>query len=523
VTDVQDPFPPQEPTPAPQIGADEWVARSGERWRAQRGVLGRAFAAFERVPKPMLFALLVAAAALIPLLTSQTENDIYYVRVGTVALVFALLALGLNVAVGFAGLLDLGYIAYYGVGAYGYAMLSSDKFGIHWQAWQSIPVVVAAAAVLGFLLALPSRRLIGDYLAIVTLFFGQIFYIVVSQGYRVSLLGLNGDLGLHSNWDLTGGPNGIANVDRFHAFGGTASSERAYFYITLVSVAAVFAGLSLANRSRTGRAWRALNDDALAAQAMSMPINWLKLLAIGVGAAVAALAGTINSALLQGAFPDDYNTQVLIVIYAMVILGGAGSLAGAVLGAVVVEVFMLEALRPQTPISDWTFNGRWLFYGGILLILLLTIRPWRRLAAILGGVVAFGLVVHGIVAATSAKGTDGLLNTAPDTFGHGGWMGWLLRHWLALPGDTYETGTHTPFNLALVGLIALVLVLTLLRGWQRDLLLVPTIWLAGFVWETRLVEEGSGPTRLLLLGVTLIVVMTARPQGLFGRPRVEIV
>jgi hypothetical protein len=207
----------------------------------------------------------------------------------------------------------------------------------------------------------------------------------------------------------------------------------------------------------------------------------------------------------------------------MVILGGAGSLAGAVLGAVVVEVFMLEALRPQTPISDWTFNGRWLFYGGILLILLLTIRPWRRLAAILGGVVAFGLVVHGIVAATSAKGTDGLLNTAPDTFGHGGWMGWLLRHWLALPGDTYETGTHTPFNLALVGLIALVLVLTLLRGWQRDLLLVPTIWLAGFVWETRLVEEGSGPTRLLLLGVTLIVVMTARPQGLLGRPRVEIV
>ena len=122
--------------------------------------------------------------------------------------------------------------------------------------------------------------------------------------------------------------------------------------------------LTLANRSRTGRAWRALHDDTLAAQAMSMPVNWLKLLAVGVGAAVAALAGTINAALLQGAFPDDYNTQVLIIIYAMVILGGAGSLAGAVLGAILVSVFMLEGLRPQTPIGDLTGNGRWVFYGG---------------------------------------------------------------------------------------------------------------------------------------------------------------
>ena len=162
-----------------------------------------------------MFASFVLVAVLIPVVASQSENDIYYLRVGTVALVFALLALGLNVAVGFAGLLDLGYIAYYGVGAYGYAMLSSDKFGIHWQAWLVIPLVVLISATLGFLLALPSRRLVGDYLAIVTLFFGQIFYVLVNQGYRVSFLGLNKDLGLQPNWDLTGGPNGIANVDRF--------------------------------------------------------------------------------------------------------------------------------------------------------------------------------------------------------------------------------------------------------------------------------------------------------------------
>ncbi len=514
--------PPTEPA-GPQIGADEWVARSGERSEPQRRLLGRARLLYERVPKPVVFAAFVLVAVLIPVVASETQNDIYYTRVGTVALVFALLALGLNVAVGFAGLLDLGYIAYYGVGAYGYAMLSSDKFGIHWQAWLVIPLVVLISATLGFLLALPSRRLVGDYLAIVTLFFGQIFYVFVNQGYRVSFLGLNKDLGLRPNWDLTGGPNGIANVDRFRLGGLTASSEHAYYYVTLTAVVVVFAALSLANRSRTGRAWRALHDDSLAAQAMSMPVNWLKLMAVGTGAAVAALAGTINAALLQGAFPNDYNTQVLIIIYAMVILGGAGSLPGAIAGAFVVEVLLTEGLRPQTPISDWTNSGRWVVYGAILLILVARIRPWRRFAAILGGVVAFGLAVHAIVAVTTTNGTSGLVSTGPGAFGADGWMGWLIRHWLALPGDTYETGTTAPFNIALVGLIVLVLVLTLLHGWKRDVLMVPTIWLAGFVWETRLVLEASGPTRLLLLGVILIVVMIARPQGLFGRPRVEIV
>jgi ABC-type branched-subunit amino acid transport system permease subunit len=507
----------------PAIGADEWVARSGERAEPRGGLVGRVEALYERVPRPAVFGFFVVFAALVPVLTAQTDNDIYFLRVGTVALVFSLLALGLNVAVGFAGLLDLGYIAYYGIGAYGYAFLSSDKFGIHWQAWLVLPLVVAVSALLGLLLALPSRRLVGDYLAIVTLFFGQIFYIVATQGYRVSLLGLNKDLGLdRANWDLTGGPNGIANVDRLGIFGLEASSERAYFYITLTAVVVVFAVLTLANRSRTGRAWRALNDDALAAQAMSMPVNWLKLLAVGLGAAVAALAGTINAALLQGAFPDDYNTQVLIIIYAMVILGGAGSLSGAVLGAFIVSVLMLEGLRPQTPIGDFTDNGRWVYYAVIIVVLAAAIRPWRRLAAIVGGIVLFGVAVHAIVAVTTAHGTDGLLNTGPDTYSDGGAIGWLIRHWLALPGGTYEEGSRTWFNIALVGLIALVLCLTLVKGWVRDVLIVPTVWLAGFVWETRLAQETSGPTRFLLLGALLIGLMIARPQGLLGKPRVEI-
>ena len=164
-----------------------------------------------------------------------------------------------------------------------------------------------------------------------------------------------------------------------------------------------------------------------------------------------------------------------------------------------------------------------MYYGAILLVLVAVIRPWRRLAVIVGGVVVFGVVVHAIVAAATERGTDGLLNTGPETFEEGGAVGWLIRHWLALPGGTYEVGSLTWFNVALVGLIALVLCITLVHGWVRDALIVPTVWLAGFVWETRLVLETSGPTRLLLLGAILVGLMIARPQGLLGKPRVEIV
>ena len=503
----------------PEIGADEWVSRSGDRTTRRGGLIGRAERELMRLPGVVRFFAFFGFLALIPVIT----HDDYLIRIGTVTLVFALLALGLNVSVGFAGLLDLGYIAYYGIGAYGYAMLASSKFGVHWQAWAAIPTVVGAAVVIGFLLALPSRRLSGDYLAIVTLFFGQIFYTLAVQGYKVSLLGLNKDLGLHSaNWDVTGGPNGIANVDGFRIGSTTALTDHAYFYITLAAVVLVFAGLHFANHSRTGRAWRALNDDSLAAQVMSMRINWLKMLAIGVGAGIGALAGTINGALLQGAFPDDYNTYVLITIYAVLILGGAGSLSGAVLGAIVVTVG-LEALRPGTEFSDWTSNGRGLFYVTILIVILTAMRPWRRVVAVLGGALAFGILMHVIVGAAWPRGVHGGILNSASTFDNGGSIGWAIRHWLVLPADTFQTGGYTVFNYLVVLVIAMILGLTLLKGWMRDALLIPTIWLAAEVYEARLIEEGSGATRFLLLGAGLIVIMAKRPQGLLGKPRVEIV
>ena len=224
-----------------------------------------------------------------------------------------------------------------------------------------------------------------------------------------------------------------------------------------------------------------------------MPVNWLKLLAVGVGAAVAALAGTINAALLQGAFPDDYNTQVLIIIYAMVILGGAGSLAGAVLGAFVVSVLMLEGLRPQTPIGDFTGNGRWVFYAAILVVLVAAIRPWRRLAAILRG------------SSRSASSCTRSWPSPPSAARmasqrRAGRVPGRRPAGLARPPlagasrRDLRVGIAQLVQFALVGLIALVLCLTVVKGWVRDALIVPTVWLAGFVWETRLAQETSGPT-----------------------------
>ena len=489
----------------PRIGVDEWTARSAERSQAYAGWKGRVRREVERIPMPVRFGALGAVAALVPLMTSNE----YILRVGVVSLIYALLALGLNVSVGLAGLLDLGYVAFYGFGAYGYAMLSSSKFGVHWATWETLPVVLAAAIVVGFLLALPSRRLVGDYLAIVTLFFGQIFYTIAVQGYRVPLIKIQG------SHDLTGGPNGSADVDGYRFFGHRLTTNQAYFWASLIAVAVVFGALHFMNQSRTGRAWRALRDDPLATELMGMPVNWLKLLAIAVGAGAGALAGTINVASLHGAFPDDYNTPILITIYAMVILGGVGSLLGVVVGAVSINV-LLEVLR--TPA-----HARWILYAAILIALFAKLRPWRRLAAILVATVAFGIAVHAVVAAVWPRGVHGLVSISGTDFSKGGWLGWALRHWLVLPANTYEAGKYTAYNLGLVILIGLVLTLTVVRGWARWLLLVPTLWLAALVWETRLVEEGTGPTRFLLLGAILVVLMAARPQGLLGTHRVEAV
>ncbi len=469
------------------VGVDEWVARSAQRREYLPGWRGDFQRALERIGWwPRLAAATVVGIGF-PLVF--TVND-FQLQVGINALLLALLALGLNVSVGWAGLLDLGYIAFFGFGAYGYALLSSNQLssnGIHLPAYASIPIVMVGAAILGVLVGLPSRRLIGDYLAIVTLFFGEAF-VEFTNNVAPSKLG---------------GPNGIFALDPVHGLGGQITTNRGYFLLLVVLLVITMAALRMLDTSRTGRAWRAVREDPLAASLMTIPVNRVKLMAFSFGAMVAALAGTVFAAQQASVFPTDFDTTYLILIYAALILGGAGSIAGAVLGGLVLAVTLDGFLRSPT-------QAGYIFYGVILLTLLVKLRPWTRLAAVAAATVAFGLVVHAIVKAISASAVAG----GPQS---SGWIADVLRHWVVVPSNPAGAG-----NVGYVVLICMLVALVRLPGRWRTLLLVPTLWLAACVWEGRLVAEPS-VTRQILLGAILIVMMNARPQGLFGARRVEVV
>jgi len=473
----------------PRVGVDEWVAT--HEGRHEGG--GRLRRELERVPRPAFYLGFGVIAALVPLFT---DNG-YIVRVGFDTLLYMLLALGLNIVVGYAGLLDLGYVAFYGFGAYGYAMLASPKFGLHWDTLLVIPVVIVASALLGFLVALPSRRLLGDYLAIVTLFFGQLFVTVYQNGSKISLLGIG-----HHHWDVTGGPNGIPDVDNWDLGGLKIASLDGYYYTALVIFLIALGLMYLLDQSRTGRAWKSLREDPLAAELMGMPVNRLKLVAFALGAGLAGLTGTLFAGLNTAVFAADFDVPTLIIVYAMLILGGAGSLGGVILGALVVNV-SLEVLR--TP-----GHATWIFYFLIAVALAARVRPWRWLAGVVAATIGLGYAVHAIVASAWPRGVHG-----EDQIG--GWLGHGLRDWVIHPSNPQMIG-----NVAFVILVLCILVLTMLDGWQRWVALVPTLYLAAFVWDNRLVVEPS-ITRLILIGVILIVLMNARPQGLLGTSRVEIV
>jgi branched-chain amino acid transport system permease protein len=473
------------------VGVDEWVARVEERREQRAGLTGRALAAWDGVAPVWRLVIFAALVASVPFLT---DSD-FVIRVGVNTLLLAMLALGLNIVVGWAGLLDLGYIAFYGFGAYTYALLASDQIDVHLASWLAIVIVVVACALLGFLLGLPSRRLIGDYLAIVTLFFGQVFVELVTNLDRVTLPGEDEPV------DITGGPNGIAGVDPITLLGFEFLTPTDYFYLSLGALVILVAGLYLIDNSRTGRAWRAVREDPLAASLMTMPVKRLKLLAFAFGAAVAGLAGTIFAALQIGVFPRNFETPFLILIYAAVILGGAGSIKGMLAGAAVVGI-SFELLREPDEAS-------WIFYGGILLALLLTVRPWWRVAAVVAGVVALGLVLVAVVG-----------GIWPDTVAGSPRAEWAfssaIDSWMLLPSDPKDVG-----NVAFVVLVVMVLWLSQAGPHTRLLALVPLIYLASFVWENRLLLDPS-VTRLLLVGALLIVVMNLRPAGLFGAKRIEV-
>lgn len=275
------------------------------------------------------------------------DRNPYHVELFATAALYALLALGLNLIVGFVGLLHLGYAAFFAIGAYTYALVNL-RAGCPF--WLGLPLAGLVAGAAGVLLGLPAIRVRGDYLAIVTLGFGEIVRIVVTN--------LEG-------W--TGGPNGLMGIahptfGRYH-FG----VEAAAYYWLLVALVGVTAWASVRlRRSRIGLAWVALREDELAAQCMGMNATRLKLLALGLGGWVAGLAGSVFAAKQGTITPDSFDFVLSVMVLAMVILGGLGSVAGVILGAAVLSI---------TPELLREFSTYRMLLFGALMILLMRVRP----------------------------------------------------------------------------------------------------------------------------------------------------
>ena len=285
--------------------------------------------------------LALIAVALIALPFALAAVGQTWVRVINLALLYVMLALGLNIVVGFAGLLDLGYIAFYAVGAYCYALLSSPQFDLHWPFWVTLPIGFAVAALFGALLGAPTLKLRGDYLAIVTLGFGEII--------RIFLNNLNAPV------NITNGPQGINLIDPLHigAFsfakneviaGLSLSGPMKYYYLLVfLVIVIVFICLRLQN-SRIGRACVAIREDEIAAKAMGINTRNIKLLAFAMGASFGGASGAVFGAFQGFVSPESFTLWESIYVLAIVVLGGMGHIPGVILGGILLVGFQ-ELLR----------------------------------------------------------------------------------------------------------------------------------------------------------------------------------
>ena len=301
-----------------------------------------------------------------------------WVRILDFAMLYVMLALGLNIVVGFAGLLDLGYVAFYAVGAYFYAILASPQFGIHLPFWALLPMGAGIACLFGILLGAPTLRLRGDYLAIVTLGFGEII--------RIFLNNLNAPV------NITNGPQGINMVDPVrlagHALtrpieilGVQLSGAHAHYFLFLaLTLLVIFAALRLQD-SRIGRAWAAIREDEVAAEAMGIHTRNVKLLAFAMGATFGGLGGGLFAAFQGFVSPESFTLMESIMILCMVVLGGMGHIPGVILGAILVTV-LPELLRYIGPLQQELFGRvavdpsdlRMLLFG-IALVAMMLFRP----------------------------------------------------------------------------------------------------------------------------------------------------
>ena len=299
-----------------------------------------------------VFIAAAVALLILPLVAQLFGNA--WVRIIDIALLYVLLALGLNIVVGYAGLLDLGYVAFYAVGAYIFGLLASGHLtetfpaiaamfpqGLHMPILLVIPLAAGVAGLAGVLLGAPTLRLRGDYLAIVTLGFGEII--------RVFLNNLDHPV------NITNGPKGIGPIDSMHFFGFDLGQKHElfgleippvtnYYYVFLALVVASVVICYRLERSRIGRAWMAIREDEIAAKAMGINTRNMKLLAFGMGATFGGVSGVMFATFQGFVSPESFSLQESVMIVAMVVLGGIGHIPGVVLGAVLLAA-LPEALR----------------------------------------------------------------------------------------------------------------------------------------------------------------------------------
>jgi len=301
-----------------------------------------------------------------------------------------MLALGLNIVVGYAGLLDLGYVAFYAVGAYLFALLASpqlaDNFaafaamfpnGLHISIWWVIPLALLAAAITGVILGVPVLKLRGDYLAIVTLGFGEIIRIFMNN--------------LDHPVNITNGPKGIGQIDsvsifglnlgkRHELFGYDINSVTMYYYLFLALVLLTVLVCYRLQDSRIGRAWMAIREDEIAAKAMGINTRNMKLLAFGMGASFGGVSGVMFAAFQGFVSPESFSLMESVMIVAMVVLGGIGHIPGVILGAVLLSA-LPEVLRyvagPLQAMTDGRLDSAILrqLLIALAMIIVMLLRP----------------------------------------------------------------------------------------------------------------------------------------------------
>ncbi len=473
------------------IGTDEWVAQHGERVMRRTGYLGLLDILSQKLSNKVRYAILGVAA----LTFGALVHNLYLLRIASNLGVFLMLTLGLNIVMGFAGLLDLGFVAFYGFGAYAYALTSSSHLNQHWPTYLSVPAIVLATAFLGFLVSLPSRRLFGDYLAIVTLFFGQIFIQLVLSSDSITFPGHT------DSTDITGGSNGIPGLDPFKFFGRAFKSTTDYYWLLLVVITILLIAITRIDRTRTGRAWRTVREDSLASASMGMSVNNLKTLAFVVGAGIAGFAGAIFAGFQGAVFINGFDIPLLTLVYAAVILGGSGSIPGSIIGASIMSV-LPELLRVQN-------YSEMLFLAVLLITLRVLSKSWRNFGINVGAIIILGFLVKVLfswikITQTPTKNWA----IAP--------VSKLLQHWLFIPENRLLWG-----NCAFVAVIALIAYYSIARDSLKPFLLPLIAYVAIFLWEDRLVADPN-TTRQLMVGMMLVVLMIIRPQGFLGKARVEV-